>query len=43
MKYKIVYQENAEIKTKIIITNSLEDEILPSNIISIKKKIFFLI
>lgn len=42
MKYKVVYQENAEIKTKTIVTNSIEDEILPSNIISIKKEFFSL-
>lgn len=37
MKYKIIYQQNGKIRTKIVITNSLEEEILPSNIISIKK------
>jgi len=36
-KYKIKYQENQEIKSKIISTNSLENEDLPNNIIKIKE------
>ncbi len=39
-KYKIVYQENGNLKSKTIETNNLELEELPSNIIEIKKSIF---
>ncbi len=41
MKYKIVYQENNEIKKITIHTDSIEDEELPLNIISIKKEFSF--
>ncbi len=42
MKYKIKYQENNIIKTKNINTKNIENEILPDNIIEIKKKFFTL-
>lgn len=38
MKYKIIYQKNDKIESKIIKTNNLEDEILPENIIEIKRE-----
>jgi general secretion pathway protein F len=36
-KYKIHYQENQKIKSKIIISDNLEKEKLPKNIVKIKK------
>ena len=41
MKYKIKYQEKGEIKSISIETNNLESEILPKNIIDIKKSSSF--
>ncbi|WP_083568640.1 type II secretion system F family protein [Arcobacter sp. LA11] len=38
MKYKIIYQKNDKIKSKLIQTHNLENEILPENIIEIKKQ-----
>ncbi len=40
MKYKIIYQEDEIIKSRIIEAKSLEDIILPENIIEIKKELF---
>lgn len=37
MKYKIIYQENTSVKSKIIISDNIDEEILPNNIIEIKK------
>jgi len=36
VKYKIIYQKNSIIESKVIETNDLETEILPENIIEIK-------
>lgn len=42
MKYKIIYQNNEKIKTLIIETDNIDNEILPENIIEIKKHFSFL-
>ncbi len=38
MKYKIIYQKNDKIQSKVIETYNLEEESLPENIIEIKKQ-----
>ena len=40
MKYKIIYQDDETVKTKIIEAESLENIILPKNTIEVKKEFF---
>ena len=42
MRYKIIYQENDKIKNIVINTKNIENEILPENVIEIKKLFFSL-
>lgn len=42
MKYKITYQKNSKVESKVIETNNLDEEILPENIIEIKRENFSL-
>ena len=36
-KYKITYQEHGTLKTKILETHNIDDEIMPSNLIDVKR------